>query len=159
MTAKILTIEIKLTNSEQVAIIDVKNQDLTKNQYYLKSGYVARIDKKKTIYLHHDVLNIKGKQTVKFRNKDHLDCREENLVVDEFKRLVKEKQYQTNKRKLANKAYYINRIPKGKISSYRIVEKNNNQYLWVNVGSLPYYLGMVSSSDEILEIIKKLEER
>jgi hypothetical protein len=159
MTAKISTIEIKLTNSNQVALIDAKNQDLTKYQYYLKSGYVARVEDRKTKYLHHDVLNIKGKQTVKFRNKDHLDCRQENLVVDEFKRLLRERQEQTRKRKLANKAYFIKRVPLGPVSGYRLELKNNNYYLWINVNSLPYYMGMVSSDEEAQDIIHKLEER
>lgn len=152
-------IEIKLTNSDKTAIIDAENEDLTKHQYYLKSGYVARVENRKTVYLHYDVLHIKGKKCVKFRNKDHLDCRQENLVIDEYKRLIKEKQKQTKQRKLDNKSYFIDRVPKGKVASYRITEKNNNQYLWVNVNNSPYYLGMISSSEEILEIIQKLESR
>lgn len=160
MTTKLSVIEIKLTNSDQVAIIDAENSDLTKYQYYLKSGYVARAEDRKTIYLHHDVLAIKGRQTVKFRNRDRLDCRQENLLTEEYKKLInEEKERQTKQRKLDNKKFFIERVPKGKVGNYRIVEKNNNQYLYVNVGSLPYYLGMITSSDEILEIIRMLEDR
>jgi hypothetical protein len=152
MSIKISTIEIKLTNSDKVAIIDAKNQELLKHQYYLKSSYVARVQDKKTVYLHHDILSIKGRKTVKFKNKNHLDCREENLVVDEFKRLIKE-------RKLARKLSFFDRVPKGKITKYRIVTKNQKQYLHVNVGHISYYLGIVSSDEEAQEIIHKLEER
>lgn len=128
--------EIKLTNSDQVTIVDSDMFDYL-NQWAWRiqvDGYVTRWDSKKDgekrpklIFLHREVVNTpKGKITDHI-NRNRLDNRSDNLrVCNHSQNNSNTKKFSTNK------------------SGYRGVSWNNSQEKWLAYISFDYtnyYLG------------------
>jgi hypothetical protein len=150
----ILTMKyIKLTNSKRKAMVDDEDyQRLTKYSYWFKQGYAVRLVKQKLIYLHHDIF--KTKKRILFRSKNRLNCKKSNL----YSPFIRQQEISNKKSKsrLNKKKFYFDRIPIVPIKKYFL---QKGKYLCIYTNKNTYYLGAISSKDEIEQIIQNLNNR